>query len=190
MFRKPFLFSLSAFIGVTSLVGLCILHRNQNDLLAYKKLEESSCPKEKVGGLTHYCEQIRTGVVKELWLTQKKAKAFRISSAESELFFFNEGKTLEVIEQLKNVKCFIREDDHSIRYMEAKEASYNYNTQLFVAVDVTLWKYPCKGLTLPLQPPQVRPLMKGVAESVEILLKEEDILFKAHHLKATFEEKT
>lgn len=74
-----------------------------------------------------------------------------------------------------------------LRYFEAEKASYNYNSQLFVAQSVKLWKYRMPGHTLPLSLAGQTPLMSGTAQSVEFLLKGEKMNFTAHVLKATFD---
>lgn len=74
-----------------------------------------------------------------------------------------------------------------IRYIEAAKACYNYTTKLFVAENVNIWRYQIKGHILPSKVPDGKPLMSGKAESVELLLDEDNIDFRANHLKATFD---
>jgi hypothetical protein len=93
-----------------------------------------------------------------------------------------------VMEQLKNVTCFVREDQETIRYLEATRACYHYTTKVFVAADVAVWKYPCKGDALPTHRPDGEALMAGQAESVEIRLEDPGFEMKAANLVVTFGE--
>ncbi len=58
-----------------------------------------------------------------------------------------------------------------IRYLEAKKASYNYNSHLFIAEEVKLWKYEIGGDRLPLEKPEVVAVMQATAKSIEFSLK-------------------
>lgn len=185
----------------TALIILCISATLM--LLAIAKVEKkdmleveqqmSPQPSKKKG--LSYSETVREGVVKEVWCGSRH---LRITSKESALFFFQEGKSIEAVEQLGDVVCFMQEKlffenggpMQEVRYLQAKKACYNYNTQLFVAEDVFISKFHFKGHVLPKTVEEATPLMQGTAESVEFTLKGEKIDFHAHHFKATFDSKT
>lgn len=76
-----------------------------------------------------------------------------------------------------------------IRYFEAQNATYFYNSERLTAHTVKLWKYRMKGHQIPSSFEREIPLMSGVADSVELYLKEDEMQFTAHHLKAVFDAK-
>lgn len=224
MFKKAYITSFLIVIGLFLAICVKVFHVDESDIKAYLALEKVASKKKDGPNLTNYTQHIRDGVVKELWVNQKEPKAFRITSKESELFFFHDEKALEVIEQLKTVTCMMQDDlfyllpdgqevifrgdklclksnpktvidpqrkdlvaMQNIRFMKATNACYNYMTQLFVAENVSIWKYQIKGHTLPKSQPDIKPLMTGKAESIELLLDEDNIDFRANRLKATFD---
>lgn len=192
MFRRPITFALIALVTLSCLLLLNIAKVEKKDLQEVEKLMKPESVQKK--GLS-YSETVREGVVKEIWMGAGDLRHVRISSKESALFFFQEGKSIESVEQLGGVCCFMQErlffqegkPMQEVRYLEAKKACYNYNSQLFVAEDVFLSKYFLSGHTLPQTVGEVVPVMEGTAESVEFTIKGEKIDFRAHHFKATFD---
>lgn len=76
-----------------------------------------------------------------------------------------------------------------IRYLEAKEACYNYNTQLFSGREVKLWKYRLEGHKMFTSFEGLAPMMSGMAQSVEFSLKSKQLDFSAYQMRATFNPK-
>jgi hypothetical protein len=73
-----------------------------------------------------------------------------------------------------------------IRYIEAEEALYYYNSDTFLAEKVRLSRYIVPGHQLIESVKIYDPLMRGVAQKVEFSLKGKDLNFKARHFKAVF----
>lgn len=186
---------LSLFLSAL-LIACLILPITEKDRKTFHELLESSNPGQKT--LLTFSEQAREGVTKELWYTRENDPLnVHIESKHSELFFFQQEGSIEVIEQLEGITSLMQEelyyDDGKpmqlVRYMEAKRATYNYNTQLFIAEDAKLWKYRAPGHE-PLQNVSgLSPLMAGAAQTIEFTMKGRDLCFQAHRLNATFHEK-
>lgn len=179
---------------VAALIGMSLLRSPKKDATLFQKLMESSSMKKN-----HllYTESLRSNVVKEVWFQEKERHQMRIHSKDSVLFFFNEGKEIEVVEQMGDVECLFQEKlffqegipMQEVRFLKAKKGSYNYTTGLFIAENVFLSKYHLAGHALPKTPLEMQPLMQGKAEFVEFTLKGEKIDFKAHQFSATFDPK-
>lgn len=74
-----------------------------------------------------------------------------------------------------------------IRYIQAKQASYDYQSGLLTAHQATLYQYKVPGHTLPDSIQGAQTLMLGEAEIVAMTLNKQRLDFKAHSFKATFE---
>jgi hypothetical protein len=73
-----------------------------------------------------------------------------------------------------------------IRYIEAEEASYYYQSGKFVADQVKIFRYEVPGHTL-IEPMKNNDLiMKGTAQSIEFSIMDKEINFKANQFKASF----
>lgn len=73
-----------------------------------------------------------------------------------------------------------------VRYLEAEKACYNYNTQLFSARVVKLWKYRLEGHQMAIEFDEQSPIMSGTAHRVEFSLQGKDLDFHAYRMRATF----
>ena len=73
-----------------------------------------------------------------------------------------------------------------LRYIEAEEAVYYYNSDTFLADRVRLSRYTIPGHQLVESLESFDPLMRGVAQAVEFCLKGRKLSFKARHFKAVF----
>ena len=73
-----------------------------------------------------------------------------------------------------------------IRYMKAKEAIYFYRKEEFLGKDVSISTYALPGHHLEEKISSEKPLMQGVAKSVEFSLAGKELNFKAHQMKASF----
>jgi hypothetical protein len=175
-------------------VGTLIFPIKKGDYSLYEALLQSSNP-DTDDSLLSYSQQKREGVSKQIWCQDDTPLFFRIDSDESELFFFRQHGRVEVQELLGKVACIMQEELYfegtkpmqQVRYMEAERASYNYNSHLFVAEGVKLWKYRLDGHTPPLKTLffDATPLMQATAHTVEFSLKGEKLDFVAHRMKAT-----
>lgn len=185
-------FALACLAGL----GWWIYPIREADRTLYAELSKSSNPDESDHHLS-YSQHKRHNVCKQVWYQDETPLYFRIDSEDSELFFFRQHHQVEVIEQLENVNCIMQEELYyedqvpmqKVRYLQAERASYNYNTQLFVAEKANLWKYQLEGHEPPTQMPQTQALMRATAQSVEFTLKGEKLNFVAHQMKATLNSK-
>jgi|GEM_PF-6163222 len=162
---------------------LCVIWPTlRRDDANYVAVVKSSEPKE----MRAYCQQFREGVSKRVWGEQ----CCQIDSEHSQLFFFSSQGDVELIEELDALSCVLQEERffrkgkpyQLVRLLEAKEASFNYNTQLLNAADVQLWSYELPGHTLP-NKIEVAPLMEGQAERIELRLKGKEFEIQAHGFK-------
>lgn len=72
-----------------------------------------------------------------------------------------------------------------IRFLEANEASYFYQSDLFKASNVAITRFIAPGHKLQDSWKEKELLMKGIADSVDFSLNGKDLNFKAMKLKAT-----
>jgi len=173
-------------------IGIGIFPCRSKDYALYDELLKSSNP-ESHEKLMSYSQQTRSDVRKQIWYQDETPLYMRIDSGESELFFFRQDNKVEVIEQLGKVTSIMQEELYyaagkpmqKVRYLEAQRACYNYNSHLFVAEDVKLWKYQLEGHTPPETIQGATPLMRATAHSVEFTLKGEKLDFIAHQMRAT-----
>jgi hypothetical protein len=73
-----------------------------------------------------------------------------------------------------------------VRYLEAERAVYHYKSDKLIAEQVKVYRYALPGHTIAMPSKGLKPLMSGVAESVQFSLGEQDFQFKANKLKASF----
>ncbi len=177
------------------LLGAAIWHVSDQDVEIYRQLLASSSPTEKP--MISYSEQLREGVCKEIWYQEGDTPLYyRIESDDSELFFFHQNGQIEVVEQLSGVHCIMQEKLYFekeqpmqlIRYMKAENATYNYNTQLFVAEDAHIWRFRIEGHEPVQSIVGLSPLMEGEAETVEFTIKGKQLDFSAHRFRAKVNE--
>lgn len=173
-------------------LGLIIFPIRTPDFALYEELLKSSTP-EDASIPSAQAQQKRERVSKQIWYQDDTPLYCRIDSAESELFLFHEHNTTEVVEELKDVACFMQEKlfyeegkpMQRVRYLEARQARYNYHTHLFLAEDVRLWRYQYEGHEAMVDHREDAVLlMHAIAEKVEFTLEGDSHDFIAHHLKA------
>lgn len=197
MYKKQLILFCALLIFLSLLIGYPLFHVTGKDLLAYQELLESSQAEQNL--LLNYSEQTRKSVAKEIWYQESSLLYYRIQSAESQLFFFHQEGAIEVVEELENVRCFMQESLYHdketgkpmqlVRYLEAEKASYNYNTQIFVAKDVKLWRYRLEGHDPVSAFEGLSPLLSGTARTVEFNFKGKKPDFHAQQFRATFDSK-
>ncbi len=156
--------------------------------------ERYSKHKVEFSALTN-SEQTRKNVVKDLWIVQanKDRLHHKIESSSSLLTLKPKGSSIEIIEYLTGVRCFLQEKiqllngetSQQMRFFIAKEGIYHYQNQSFEASDVLLSMYKIPGRDLPLNLTHYHPFLKGSAENVEFSLENGKSLFKATRFKAS-----
>ena len=145
-------------------------------------------------------EQSRKQVRKDIWISQSAKERLhnRIESDSSLLILQPKGDSVEVIEKLQGVRCWIQEKIYTtsgapiqqIRFFLADEGIYKYRHQNFKASDVALSMYKIPGTTLPWNLTSYNPFLKGVAEEVTFSIQKGIPLFQATNFKASLGAKT
>lgn len=74
-----------------------------------------------------------------------------------------------------------------IRKLEAEQATYHYQTNRLIAHNVKVSRYVALGSTLEDLQDEMKPLMHGTADSIEIQLTDAGPRFTAQQLKATLQ---
>jgi len=73
-----------------------------------------------------------------------------------------------------------------MRYMESDSATYHYRKDRFIADQARIKRFKMAGHQLPESIVELKPMMVGSAQSVELSLLGPEKKLKAHKLKATF----
>ena len=171
-------------IIIIALLFCIILPTLRVDEEGYTQLAKSSEPKE----MRAYCQQFREGVSKAIWGDQ----VCEIQSDKSELFFFSHDGEIELIEELDALECVLQEERfyrqgepvQLVRLLRAKEARFNYNTQLLKAHDVQMWSYELPGHTLPTTI-LAKPIMQGSCDQIELQLNGKKYEIAAKNFKGS-----
>jgi len=139
-------------------------------------------------------EQWRRGVTKDLFLIQHgQRRQSHFESPSSTVEFALSGKKTHMIERMAGVRAFLQEEliyrdgepAQQIRCIDAKEASFHYDTGKFVGRDVAFDRFCTTGHELsPDSIPSERSLA-GRAQGVEFTLGKGDPDFRADRMRAT-----
>lgn len=140
-------------------------------------------------------KQSRTQVRKDIWISELNQERLhnRIESEKSLLILQPHGKSLEVIEELYGIRCWSQEKIYTadkitlqqMRFLEAKEGSYKYQTQTFQALKANLSLYKMPGISLPIDLRLHRPFLKGTAEEISFAIQSGVPFFQAHEFHAS-----
>lgn len=126
---------------------------------------------------TEPTENIRTGVSKDLWIAENNHRLHhRIDSPSSTLTVIQKGDSMELIEHLVDMKCYLQEkieDNYDgthqhIRYLESESGSYHYSSQLFDANSVFLALFRLQGSNLDTNLPAEDAYLQGIAQEVSL----------------------
>lgn len=185
MFRFSTIVS-SLTIFIISLSWLTYLGFKPSSLIAEKKHDSRA--------LLTSSEQIRHRVCKDIWLAEpsKQRLHHRIESDRSVVTFQPRGESIEVLEHLYGVRCWIQEKNLStreiqqqIRFVLAEEGLYDYRKQSFQAQDVLLSLYKIPGTVFPKSLESYSPFLRGNADSITFSLQNGAPKFVASHFKAS-----
>lgn len=144
-------------------------------------------------------EQLRHRVCKDIWLADSSGQRLhhRIESDRSLITFHPHGASIEVLERLFGVRCWIQEKNTSakealqqIRFVLAEEGLYHYRNQSFQAQDVLLSMYKIPGMVFPKSLESYSPFLRGTAESITFSLQNGAPKFEASKFKASLGGKT
>jgi hypothetical protein len=173
-------------------LGITLFPIRSSDYALYDALM-APCSSENTKTPLVYSQQRREEVCKQIWLQDSSPLYCRIDSEKSELFFFRKNHKIEVVEQLGKVTCVMQEELYfegeqpmqRVCYLEAEQACYNYNSHLFVAESVELWKIQLEGHMLPTEIEKKTPLLYATAGSLAFSLERGKFDFTAEQFKAT-----
>lgn len=71
-----------------------------------------------------------------------------------------------------------------VRYIQAKEASFDYSTHRFIAHQVTMIRFESQGHDLAEQFEKIDPVMSGTARTIEFTLNGDQLDLEAYRLQA------
>ncbi len=166
----------------------------QNDRKRFKELQQKG--HEIAAASSRSTQQNRSGVRKDLWITQPDGKRLHdcIVSASSTLTLTPIDDHMDIIEHLNQIHCSMQEKIseengktiQQVRYFDANSGIYQYSTNRFTAEAVSLALFRLSGNDLPPSLTQYSPYMKGVAKDVTFAVAGKASQFQAKHFKATF----
>jgi hypothetical protein len=167
--------------------------KSYQDLLTLKSenREKSSLSKPLI--------QKRQKVRKDIFVPEEKNRLhLSLKSEESDLSIRMQNGKPEIVENLKNLECFMQdklfentncEKMQQIRHFTAKEGTYLFPSHKFYTQKVDLSFQTCLGHTLPSTLDESQSFLSGYASEVSFLLSQKNPAFTASHLKAKIREK-
>ncbi len=170
----------------------------QKDLSLYCKYLEKQ-KQLSSQSLAETSRQTREQVQKDIWFSQESATRlhYKIESQSSELVLVPTKNKFEIIENLRNMKCWMQEkvyDSSSgtpmqqIRFIKADEGVYRYNQQELVANTVSLSLFRLPGSELSTDLPSQKAFLRGIAKDVTLTVSGKTPQFNARDFKATLRE--
>jgi len=130
--------------------------------------------------------QAREKVRKDIWVITPATGRLhhRIESDRSLVSLHPKGGSIQVLEHLFGVRCWIQEKN-GLRYILAEEGTYQYNSQSFKAHDVLLSLYKIPHGIFPTRLESYTPFLRGRAESVTFSLHAGVPHFEAFRFQAS-----
>jgi hypothetical protein len=232
--RPKILFLGITLISILLIFGVCALFYRflfSFDALEHKEywelMAKADPKKSEATAIPYTATQQHRQAHKDFWFMKNGQRLqLRLRSADTELVLDHHDEQTEVLEHMRDVKCFLQEElyyvlpDGSeaiqqpdgqitlrhheknqiltqisdisqlkpmqiIRYMEADTATYYYQTDHFIAEHVKVSRFAAPGHALLESINGLKPMMSGIAQSVEFSLVGKDLNFTAYQLKAT-----
>lgn len=194
MFKKVRLITLLSLCLVTLLGMGKVLFLRSSDIQYYHNLLSKNKQKAAMKNYAS-ADQKRNGVQKDLWVTQETNDRlhYQIKSTSSVLTFLPKEEKLDIVENLKGIKCQMQdklylvgnEQMQQIRYFEADQGIYRYTSQEFVANTVELSFFRLPGFFLPPVLNQGNAFLKGEADNVSFSISGKNPQFQADRFHAT-----
>ncbi len=191
MFKRALLIALALLGGAGALLTYLMIRPSEADLIQYNEVVRKALPEEITDAPG---EQERQIVYKDLWIIDGDQRLhFQLACDSSTLEFDFDGSRAKVVEHMRGVRGIIQEKLYhdasgqpmqDFRYLVAENASYHYNSNLFIANEATLTHFRTKGHALIDSADGLEPVLTGTARSAEFKLADGGIDFHAHHLKA------
>jgi len=182
--------SLFVFALFSSFFLYQLFHLKTEDLAWYQKYLEKKEEKKTMASSGH---QFREGVQKDLWVCEENNRLhWKIVSDSSLLTLVPKNEKLDIIENLNHLHTWMQdkiytgqETSQEVRYLEAKEGTYRYFDQQFVADSVFLSLQRLPGTVLPTTFSPSLSYLKGIAHDVSFSLMGKNPHFQAHQFQAT-----
>jgi hypothetical protein len=194
MYRRAVFLSLLFFGIGFALFAFEFCYVRQSDHARYKAYVE----KQELATTKDFAsaDQKRKGVRKDIYAIQedKSRLHYRIESKASTLTLIPHNSKMEIVENLENIKCWMQEKlfaknaaqgpMQQVRFLEADQGIYRYNTQQFIAEPVGLSLYRLPGHTLPSYVDEKSAFLRGVAQSASFAISGKNPQFQAQNFKA------
>lgn len=160
----------------------------ESSLALAQKKKEVSNPKN-----FRETEQKRKGVLKDIYLVQDKQRLhYKIKSGSSFLTLVPKSGRFDLYEKLENIDCWLQDKVYydtkgqqlmqQIKHLQAKEGTYDYSSQAFLAGNAHLSLYRLSGNQLVI--PKTSPFIQGIAEEVSFAVSGKNPEFQAKHFQA------
>lgn len=190
MLVKTTIFFSSLLVLISGFLAWYLLTIREIDYKEYQELEMQKTAAIEKKSLWKPLKQMRQEVQKDIYLPEEETRLHvRIISSSSELSFRFINKKPQVVENLKNLECWMQdkllESSQQIRYFTAKEGTYLFPSHFFYAQKVNLSFYQYPGRILPTVVPEENSFLRGYANEVSFQLCEKSPTFSANQLKAT-----
>ncbi|NDD58199.1 MAG: hypothetical protein EBZ47_02955 [Chlamydiae bacterium] len=171
--------------------------------VAEKDIEEyqamiHSCFENSTQTLSEAATQVRRMVTKDIWFAQEDHTRLHnhLESSTSILLFKPEGKNMNIIEKLQNVRCWMQEklieDSKSpyqlLRFVQAAEGEYSLSEQSFTASKAKLALFRLPGKEMNTSVNLHKAFLQGDAESINFSISEKAPKFVANQFKASLQQ--
>jgi hypothetical protein len=175
---------------------------SDKDRKTYFSLMEKADPSQAIDEKPYTAYQKHHDIHKEIWFNKKnqngeiKRLQMVLRGKDADLILDHDQSRNEVIEKMKDLNAYIQEELYyskenepwqTVRFIKAKDATYYYNTNSLKADEVTLFLYQLPGHTLAASLDNYQPIMRGKAKKIELFFNGNDLNFKAHEMKATWQ---
>ena len=192
MLQRTLLFSAIGCALLSILFVSGFLFVRSVDLDAYYLLETKKKELSRSTALMT-TQQNRKGVLKEIYLTQDTQRLhYKIASQNSFLTLVPRQGKFDLYEKLETIDCWLQDKLYydgaglkamqQIKHLTAKEGTYRYNSQEFIAGSVDLALYRASGHEL--TEIKTNPFMQGVADSVSFAVTGKNPEFHAQRFRA------
>jgi hypothetical protein len=170
---------------ILSVLWICYLYHKPSHVPAHQNVQ----------AVATEASQSRSCVRKDLWVAQTPLErtCTRIESEKSFLVFRPKGNSLELFEELQNIRCWIQEKssmrEQQMRFFLAKDGLYRYRGQSFEAHKVSLSLYKLENTlstaSFALDSKQYSPFIRGTADKVLFSLQNGAPTFQAYQFQAS-----
>lgn len=188
---------LSVILGTSIWIFQCSYVRksDRDQFTAFKKNHHEINSSSKL--VTKNTYQTRQGVRKDIW-TADEGNArlhYRIESKSSLLKLVPGEHKAEMVENLQGIKCWMQDKLYytanqeqpmqQMRYLEADQGTYRYNSQHFDANSVSIFIMNLAGHSLNFRAGPNDAFLRGIAQNVTFAIDDGTPTFQAKNFKAS-----